>query len=125
MDEVDLQITGLGALEQRLLDYDKRTARAALSAGLRAGARVVLQEAKARVRVKTGRTKRSLKVKYLGIRGQDSTYTVQSSYFVARFLEFGTSKMPAYPFLRPATEAAARAAVEAIMDTTYAKLGAR
>ena len=43
-------------------------------------------------------------------------YTVEGEAFYWRFVEFGTSKMPARPFLRPAFESKKNQAVETIRN---------
>lgn len=121
MADVDLEITGLAELESRLQDIAGPGARRALSKGLRQGANVVLAEARRRVRKKTGATAKATKTKNEGQSGQDLTFSVGTNY-VGRFLEFGTSKMPAYPFLRPAAEAKAAEAVEVARDVTLAAI---
>ncbi|MFW8564845.1 HK97-gp10 family putative phage morphogenesis protein [Orrella sp. 11846] len=41
-------------------------------------------------------------------------YLTQGPAYYGRFLEYGTSKMPAYPWLRPAVQQKGRAAIEVI-----------
>lgn len=45
-----------------------------------------------------------------------NTYQTEGGVFYWRFVEFGTSKMAARPFMRPAFEVKKQAAVEAIRD---------
>ncbi|MGE7136219.1 HK97-gp10 family putative phage morphogenesis protein [Luteibacter sp. NPDC031894] len=123
MADLELEIAGLADLERRLTDLGGAGARRSLSKGLRAGTNVVLAEARRRVRKKTGATAKATKTKSGGQQGQDITYSVTTNY-VGRFLELGTSKMPAYPFLRPATEAKAREAVEIMRQITLAAIEA-
>lgn len=82
---------------------------------------MVLKEARQRVRKKTGATAKATKVKEQGIKFDEMTFSIVTDY-VGRFLEFGTSKMPAYPFLRPAAESKAREAVEVARDVTLAAI---
>lgn len=121
MADIDLQVTGLAELEARLIDLGQKGGQRSLRKGLRQGANVVLAEARRRVRKKTGATAKATKVKDQGIRFEEMTFSITTNY-VGRFLEFGTSKMPAYPFLRPAAEAKAREAVEAVRDVTLAAI---
>lgn len=123
MADLDLQIEGLADLERRLTEIAGPGARRALSKGLRQGANVVLKEARQRVRKKTGATAKATKTKSQGQQGQDITYSVTTNY-IGRFLELGTSKMPPYPFLRPATETKAREAVEIMRAVTSAAIEA-
>jgi HK97 gp10 family phage protein len=123
MADLDLEIEGLADLERRLTELGGPGARRSLSKGLRAGSNVVLTEARRRVRKKTGATAKATKTKSQGQQGQDITYSVTTNY-VGRFLELGTSKMPPYPFLRPATEVKAREAVEIMRQVTLAAIEA-
>lgn len=121
MADVDLQIDGLAQLEAKLLDLGRAGARRSLAKGLRQGANVVRDEARRRVRKKSGDTAKKIRVKNEGLRFEDMTFSVNINY-VGRFLEFGTSKMPAYPFLRPAAENKAAEAVEVMRDITTAAI---
>lgn len=121
MADFDIEIDGLADLERRLNDISGPGARRSLSKGLRQGANVVLKEARRRVRKKTGATAKATRTKSQGQQGQDITYSVTTNY-VGRFLELGTSNMPPYPFLRPATETKAAEAVQVMRDITLAAI---
>lgn len=121
MAEFELQISGLAELETKLNELGRNGARRSLAKGLRQGANVVMKEARQRVRKKTGVTAKSIRVKNQGLKFQDMTFSVGVNY-VGRFLEFGTSKMPAYPFLRPAMESKATEAVSVMRDVTLAAI---
>jgi len=121
MDEIDLKVSGLAELEVKLNDLGRNGSRRALRKGFRQGANVVLKDARQRVRKKTGATARATKVRDEGLKFEDMTFSISTNY-IGRFLEFGTSKMPAYPFLRPAAENKAREAVEVARDVTLAAI---
>ena len=121
MADLELQIEGLADLERKLLALGGAAAPRSLNKGLRAGANVVLKEARRRVRKKTGDTARKTKVVSQGVQGGESTQSVTTN-FVGRFLELGTSKMQPYPFLRPAMAAKAVEAVEAARDVTLSAI---
>lgn len=121
MADIDLPVTGLADLESRLLELGRNGGKRSLRKGLRAGANVVLVDARRRVRKKTGATAKATKVKDQGVKFEEMTFSLVTSY-VGRFLELGTSKMPAYPFIRPAMAARAQAAVEATRDVTLAAI---
>lgn len=123
MADLDLNVSGLGDLERKLTELGGPGAKRSLSKGLRQGTNVVLAEARRRVRKKTGATAKATKTKSEGQQGQDIVYSVVSNK-VGRLLENGTSKMPAYPFLRPAAENKAREAVEVARDVTLAAIEA-
>lgn len=113
---------------------------------MRKGANVIAKEARSRAPVRTGHLQSRIAVRKrkkrgpgvgvaysVGILGGASakyantrsnrrkglvgkTYQKQDTAFYWRFLEFGTEKMPARPFLRPAFEAAGEAAITAITE---------
>lgn len=129
MADLTIKVDGLQDLERKLLSYGDRLAKNGLRASVAAGARVVLKEARANVPVDTGTLKRSLYMKQIR---EESTNTVQTYFVGARFgkaeqkknrdafyfpfVEFGTEKMPAQPFMRPAFESTKEAAIEAIKN---------
>ncbi len=121
MADLILEVDGLADLEHRLMDIAGPGAKRALTKGLRQGNNVVLKEARRRVRKKTGATAKATRMKAQGQDGQDITVSVTTNY-VGRLLETGTSKMPPYPFLRPASETKAHEAVEVVRDTTLAAI---
>lgn len=71
----------------------------------------IAEEARLRVRVKTGETRDSIQVTDEGVEAGGA----------APFLEFGTRKMPAYPFLGPAVEHS-RMEIEAAFTTLFVGL---
>jgi HK97 gp10 family phage protein len=121
MDDFDIQVAGLAELEAALLDISGPGAKRALTKGLRQGNNVILKEARRRVRKKTGATAKATRTKSQRQQGQDITFSVTANY-VGRFLEMGTSKMPPYPFIRPASETKAQEAVEVVRDITLAAI---
>ncbi|NFL36786.1 HK97-gp10 family putative phage morphogenesis protein [Clostridium botulinum] len=77
---------------------------------LKNAAEPVLQDAKANVPIKTGKLKKGLKITNVK-RKEGSKYILvgvdrgdNSEIFYGKFIEFGTSKMSAKPFLQPAYE---------------------
>lgn len=86
-------------------------------------------EMRVTVRAKARAYKSSSRTIQKGLVGQE--YQHYGPLFYARFLEFGTSKMPAYPFLRPAWDELKgslpeliRADLSDAIDRTLKKLGA-
>ena len=104
----------------------KTEAKAALRAGLRVGANIFLKEAKARVPVDTGRLKSSLRVKApkrsrkfkddvrLMVTSSKSNNLFTGQAYYGGMVEYGTVKMAAKPFIRPAFKAKQEEAVKAI-----------
>jgi HK97 gp10 family phage protein len=141
-----VNITGLKELQQALnqlpLEIQKRPLRSAVSAG----AKVIVDEAKRLApQGETGNLRKALyryRSRSQSSRGQETflvgvrkgkknyvdsaknrrlnrvgkKYTVEGEAYYWRFIEFGTSKMPARPFLRPAFESKKNQAVETIKN---------
>jgi HK97 gp10 family phage protein len=127
VSDFDIQIDGLQELLAKMKSLPVNLARNGLRAAVNAGAEVIRKDAVSRVPVLTGRLKKAIYKKQI----RELSNNVQQTFFVGarsgkkykkankdayywRFLEFGTSKMPAKPFLRPAFDAKKRQAVDAI-----------
>ena len=138
-----LQLTGFKELAAALREMPERVARNGLRAAVNAGATVIKKEAIAEAPKDTGAMQSNLYQKqvrersgpmqqtfYVGVRQGVAKYantsknrragTAGKAYKDAgttwywRLVEFGTSKMAAQPFLRPAFESQKDAAVQAI-----------
>jgi HK97 gp10 family phage protein len=138
----DVTVTGLKELADAMRDLPTRIGRNVLRGATNAGASVIKKDAVARApvyagddpRADPGRLHRALyqkqirdqsndlkQVFYVGVRSGKDQQKVKRGKKVSnldafywRFVEFGTSKMSARPFLRPAFEAKKMEAVEAI-----------
>ena len=119
------------ALKQIPLKFQKRIAKSAV----RAGANVILKEARQRVSVDRGVLKKSLRVVSRSRRVGDAVASVvtragkkwQARGMDARYagkVEFGTKTRPATPFLRPALDTKAAEAIKAIAKMITKKIGA-
>ena len=117
----------LAAFEQRLLQMSTKTARAAGRKALRKGANVILKESRVLVKAGhpsfpnkiTGLLAKSLYTHDRGVQGDNIVFSVdlRKLAFYGRFLEFGTSRSKAYPFMRPAAENKARESTQVLADT--------
>lgn len=127
MADVSMQVFGLDELSKKLKEMPIKLAKNGLRAAVNAGAEVIRKDAVARVPVLTGRLKKAIYKKQI----REQSNNVQQTFFVGarngkkyrkankdayywRFLEFGTSKMAAKPFLRPAFDTKKTQAVDAI-----------
>ncbi|WP_164087160.1 HK97-gp10 family putative phage morphogenesis protein [Stenotrophomonas maltophilia] len=118
MADFDIHITGLSELETALLELSDKAARRALRKGMRRGAIVVRNDARNRVRIARGKLRRSIRVRE---RSDDQGWMrfaveVPRSAFYGKFGEYGTSKMAAWPFMRPAAESKTEEAVSTMRD---------
>lgn len=126
-DRVEMKVDGLAEMDRKLRALGPDIARKGLRSAVGAGARVILNQAKARAPVDTGTLRRALYMKPIREESSDSRQT----YFVGvrsgkkeqkknrdawywRLVEFGTEKASAQPFLRPAFEAGKFQALERI-----------
>lgn len=128
-------LTGFKELAAALRALPERVAKNGLHAAVGAGARVIRNSARTRAPKDTGEMAKDIQIKReRGQQGGD-TFVARYSVFVLtgkksrlkgkkrnvqrdsyywRFVEFGTSKMAARPFMRPAFEAEKEAAVAEI-----------
>lgn len=138
-----MRIEGLQELAAAMRELPQRVGRNALRAAVNAGASVIKKEATARAPKDTGALKANLYQKqireksgdmqqtfYVGVRKgvakyannaankrsgkAGKAYKDDGTTFYWKFLEFGTSKMQARPFMRPAFELQKEQAVKAI-----------
>lgn len=133
-DEVQVQLTGFRELAEALKQFGPRVAKNSLRRAVSAAAAEIRNQARANAPVDTGEMKRDIQMKRekdqrsgplaatfsvfvrsgkksrLSGRSRD----VQKDSFYWKFVEFGTSKMPAQPFLRPAFETKKEEAVRII-----------
>jgi HK97 gp10 family phage protein len=99
----------------------------ALRPAVSAGATVIENEVISRAPVLTGKLKANVYQKYI----PEESNSINATYFVGvrndeafywRFQEFGTSKMSATPFVRPAFEAKKQEAIQEIKDKFAEKI---
>lgn len=118
MENFTFTTPGLAGFEAKLLELGTAGARRIGRAALRQSAKVVLVETRLLARRRTGLLKKSIQVKDRGIRGDTIYFSVSvlQRAFYGKFLEFGTSRMPAYPFMRPAAENTAQESVAVMAE---------
>lgn len=125
---------GIDGMEQVLKNLEKlqsNEARKALKSGIRKGAAEIRKQARANAKkiddpktseaiyknVKSKMWKNPKRKQYIGASvGVNSTPNSDNDTFYWRFLEFGTSKMRAKPFLTPALEQTKSRALEAMKE---------
>jgi HK97 gp10 family phage protein len=110
-----IRIDGLKELEIRLKRLPQKVAGKALFSALMAGAEVIRKDAVNRAPEDTGKLKRNIVKRrektrpglsanvVVGVRAKGKKQDPHNAYYW-RYFEFGTSKRPARPFLRPAFE---------------------
>lgn len=118
MADLSVEIVGLRELDRALQELAWPAARRALRKGMRKGANVIREEARAKARVKTGNLRKSIRTRERSEEAGNMRFAVEipRRAFYGRFLEYGTSKMAAKPFLRPAAEGKTEEAVTAMRD---------
>jgi len=134
-DKVTMQIEGLKELAEKLHAMGPDIARNALKGAVGSAARLIRDEAKATNPDDTGRTDRALYAKLIkeessahqatykvGVRSGGRERRKNRDAFYWRFIEFGTSKMPARPFMRPAFEKLKGACVDLIAKRIAARI---
>jgi HK97 gp10 family phage protein len=100
-NSVTIQITGVEALKGKFEALGGAVSAKNLRVALRAGGMVVMNDAKARVPVLTGNLRRSIA---LSDGPGDAEVTIGTDVEYAPYVEFGTSRMAAQPYLRPALD---------------------
>lgn len=114
----ELKLTGGPELERALRELGGKIASRLGSNAVRAGARVVAAEARARVPKRSGDLKRSIRIftDPKDRRGSARTAYAGTRLFYGWFVEFGTAHSSARPFLRPALDEAGQAAVNKMVE---------
>jgi HK97 gp10 family phage protein len=115
--DFEFRVDGLAALNAALLELGTNGARRAGKKAMRQGANVILHATRDAAPVRTGNlSRKGFHTHDHGIQGDMVFFSVdlKKSAFYGKFLEFGTSKMAARPFMRPAAENYAKDAVAVI-----------
>jgi len=124
------EIKGLEELIKNLNSLPDNLEKKVIRAAVRQGANVIKDKAKSYVPVNEGTLRDSIKVS--GSRAQKGVIAFRirptknkrkgKSVFYGRFQEFGTSKMAAHPFMRPAYDEAGEDVLNKVIDTIKLKL---
>lgn len=123
-----MELEGMDNLIRKIEDMGKAGTRIE-NAALKKAGELIMEEAKNNVPFRKGKLKEGLKVS--GVRKKGGNKFVlagiqkgdNSKIFYGKFLEFGTSKMKARPFMGPAYESKKEEAKEAIKDELRRGLG--
>ncbi|MCW6059781.1 HK97 gp10 family phage protein [Clostridium sporogenes] len=123
-----MELDGLDELIRKVQDMGKAGVRVE-NAALKKAGELIVEEAKNNVPFRKGNLKEGLKVS--GVRKKGGNKFVlagiqkgdNSKIFYGKFLEFGTSKMKARPFMGPAYESKKEEAKEVIKDELRRGLG--
>lgn len=114
-----LKITGLREVNAKLRSLADDVRRKVLIQGTAAGAKVIKEEAGRRAPQRTGNLSRNLGTwvssKNNGEIAEARVKPKKKAYY-GRFVELGTRKMRARPFLRPALDASGQAAVDRLAE---------
>jgi len=98
-------IQNLPALQRDFANLTAKMQRGVLRDALRAAARPVVASAKSKVPVRTGKLQRGIQQRVSVKSGSaEAIIGFDRKQFYGRFIELGTSKMSAKPFLRPALD---------------------
>lgn len=110
--QVEFRIEGAKEMERVLKQLGPNVAARVGDAALRAGAKPIVEEAKRLAPARSGELRDNIKAQIERRRKGDDERVIligfdKSVSYRAHFVEFGTSKMPAKPFMRPAMDAMA------------------
>lgn len=117
-------VSGLMELNQEFDDFENAITEEIVTALMRGGM-ILEAEAKRRCPVDTGRLRASIwnDVERKGM--TTFVLSVGTNVEYAKFVEFGTSKMAAQPFLRPAVDACAKDVVDEIRGSIREQINGR
>lgn len=136
------------AIENRLKALPSHIQAKVVKRAARAGAKVIADDAKSRVPIRSGllrksiavvkkskrytkqghvsylvTTKKKTKFRVAGIVGNQSVQLRVTGYaYYAHMIEFGTVKMPPNPFMRPAFEGSAQESIDAFKDSARSNI---
>ena len=114
----NITVFGEKELNRRFQELPQKVQRKILKGSLKEGAEMVLEQTQANAPVDTGLTKESFELENIKGRNKVGWKIVSNPEVIpdARVIaqEYGTSKDPAHPFMRPAVETCREAVVQSI-----------
>ena len=127
MIDVDVKVTGMDEILKKLKTLPEKIQSRVVVGGIRAGSKPIVKEMKANAPKDTGELVKSIGV--VKRRTDDKSIVlftvaprIKKGGWKAHFHEFGTSKMAAHPFIRPAFENKGEAAIEETKKYTSKRL---
>lgn len=116
MPTKNYKITGLDQLESKFAKLESATQGKVLSNAVRSGANPILNDALIRVPVRFGNLKRSLHTEIVNASDTHAEAEIGTDVEYAPFVELGTAKRTAKPYLRPAFDTQSEAAKKEIAE---------
>ena len=124
------EIKGLGELIKNLNSLPDKLEKKVIRAAARKGANIIRDKARQNVQKDTGNLQKSIITSGVKITGkiafrvslkQRKTKNSKDPYY-GRFVEFGTSKTPAHPFMRPALDESESEVLEIVVNDIKSNL---
>jgi len=118
----DVEVKGVDELIKKLQSLPEKIQKNVVTGSIRAAASMLVKEARLRAPKETGDLAKSIGIKKKRPKDRNIVFfTVAPRYkkkhgALGHLLEFGTSKTPAHPFMRPALEAKATHAINVSKD---------
>ena len=122
--KITSQILGVEDMKKAFGDLEKKAQRAVLRAALRKAGRIVQKEARERAPKRVGTLKKNIAAK-LSVREAGNSYVdvgYRKKAFYGRFVEKGTKRAQAKPYLEPALEAKKGEALDAFREALQVAL---
>lgn len=124
------EIKGLGELIKNLNSLPDKLEKKVIRAAVRKGANIIRDKARQNVQKDTGNLQKSIITSGVKVTGkiafrvslkQRKTKNSKDPYY-GRFVEFGTSKTPAHPFMRPALDESESEVLEIVVNDIKSNL---
>lgn len=124
------EVKGLEDLISKLNSLPEKLEKKVLRAAIRKGANIIRDKARAYVPVDTGELRKSITVSGAKYRKGTIALSIKPrknkkrgiSVFYGKFIEYGTSKMAAKPFMRPAYDEAEKEVLDVVINDIKSKV---